>query len=794
MNSIGIPTGFYAYPSSPESITEIVHAGVDHINRSKQVFIKTWEQCRIGGKIIIQELCREISATDLFCADLTGMNANVMFELGYAIARNKRVWLGLDTTHVDSKVHFEQLRILTTIGYAKYSNSNELSSQFFKDKPHTDIGETIFKQVIEPNLTSTGRATLVYLKSRHDNEASIRISRTLQKCPIPLITDDPKETAVQTLAWYVQQIFSAIGVICHLTSPTREGARLHNARHALVGGIAFGLEKPLLMLAEGDFLAPIDYRDLLLHYQTGAQAKKHLDDWLLGPENTWHQSQALHRDYASTLRLATELKGLRFGEPLAENEEEQLVNEYFLETHSYREALAGSSSIFVGRKGSGKTANLLKLASDLKRDRRNLVCVIKPIAYELQGVIELMKTFKERDTKGYAVESLWKFLLYSQLANAVAEEIESRPSGIVYENEEELLTFLKQEEGTLREDFAIRLERCVNDLLTPRVAVETVEGKRAAISEILHQAVLNKLRVLLGKCLFEKNRVAILIDNLDKAWDKNHDLNALSEFFLGLLSAASRMPVEFGHKGSHRQPINLTLSVFLRSDIFHRIMDVAREPDKIPYSRILWDDKELLLRVLEERYAASHEGIRDASELWTKYFCPTIKGRSPQDYFTKQILPRPRDIVTFVNAAVRVAVNRGHGIVEENDILAAERQYSQYAIETILVENGVGAVTLESVIYEFAGCNAFLSVDDVTTFLARAEVPSDKALSVIDHLCSLNFLGVEVAPEDFRFAEDPQEYRKNLVLARKLAESHGGGIRYMVNRPFWAFLEVAEYV
>jgi hypothetical protein len=77
-----IPTGFFAYPSTPESIIEIIHTAVEDINRGKQVFIKRWDQCRVGGKVIIQELCQEIAAADLFCADLTGMNANVMFELG----------------------------------------------------------------------------------------------------------------------------------------------------------------------------------------------------------------------------------------------------------------------------------------------------------------------------------------------------------------------------------------------------------------------------------------------------------------------------------------------------------------------------------------------------------------------------------------------------------------------------------------------------------------------------------------------------------------------------------------
>ena len=57
-----------------------------------------------------------------------------MFELGYAIAMNRRIWLGLDATLVDSKTHFEQLRVLTTVGYARYCNSQELAAAFLKDE------------------------------------------------------------------------------------------------------------------------------------------------------------------------------------------------------------------------------------------------------------------------------------------------------------------------------------------------------------------------------------------------------------------------------------------------------------------------------------------------------------------------------------------------------------------------------------------------------------------------------------------------------------------------------------
>ena len=87
------PTGFFAYPSNPQTISETIRTAVSKLNSSGLVSLKVWEDCSVGGKVIVDEICREISQADIFCADLTHLNANVMFELGYAIASNKRIWL-----------------------------------------------------------------------------------------------------------------------------------------------------------------------------------------------------------------------------------------------------------------------------------------------------------------------------------------------------------------------------------------------------------------------------------------------------------------------------------------------------------------------------------------------------------------------------------------------------------------------------------------------------------------------------------------------------------------------------
>jgi len=126
---------------------------------------------------------------------------------------------------------------------------------------------------------------------------------------------------------------------------------------------------------------------------------------------------------------------------------------------------------------------------------------------------------------------------------------------------------------------------------------------RVAISEILHNNILRSLRNQLGDLLTKRKRVIILIDNLDKAWDRRDDLEHLSDFLFGLLSV-----------------------IFLRSDIFERVIKDAREPDKIPCDKLLWNDPVVLMRIVNKRLAVNREGL-DAALLWGEVFCPTVKNK-----------------------------------------------------------------------------------------------------------------------------------------------------------------------
>ena len=779
---------FFAYPSSRPTLKESIQEAVHELNAAGQVNIRTWEKCNTSGKFIIDTICQAIDEAELFFADLTGFNANVMFELGYAIARKKRIWLIFDTTYKEGKNMFSQLKVLTTVGHVPCCNSRDIVSGFYQNNPVEDIENTIFHTAIESSLKPGGYHSILYLKSQHENQAAMRMSNLLQKrLPKKIIVDDPRESTVQSLTWYASRVFGCHGLVCHFTDPEREGAYLQTARHALVCGMAHGSGIPLLMLAEGEFLAPIDYRDYLKHYDTALDALSYLEEWLPPVEQDLKANEEATRAPRSTVKLERDLKNLRFGEYIAENEVESLVGEYFIQTAAYDHAVKGNQTLFVGRKGSGKTANLMKLEDELSRNQQNLVCVIKPQSYQMQGIVDRLKQYQHRDVKGNAIASLWKFLLFTEIANTAFDNLKNSLSGPIDDVEESFFEFVEKNEEIICKDFSTRLETCVQAMGESNDADSSL-----SVSETLHSGILRQLRLELGKFLSKKQRVAILVDNLDQAWERQNDIKALSEILWGLLEVAKQLPVELQKQDSRKQSIQLSLAIFLRSDIFYRIREVAHEPDKMPYSLLSWDDAELLCRVIEERFSSSFAPPLNSDVLWQEYFCPTVNGVPTREYITEAILKRPRDIIFLVNEAVTTAINRKHTQIEENDILDAEKQYSQYVFESVKIENTLPDINLEDVIFEFVEMPTILPKSEVSGTLQSAGISEEMIERAIDVLHDLTFLGLEVEKDRFVFSDAPEASRKNKTLARRFARKNGQEGRFQIHKAFRAFLETEE--
>ena len=750
------------------------------------VNIKRWEEYSIGGNFIINTICDAIDEAELFFADLTGLNPNVMFELGYAIAHDKRIWLIFDDTHKDAKKMFNQLRILTTVGYVQCYNSDDIIKGFHKEKPYASIEDTIFRSEIEHNLEKSGSPRIFHLKREYEDQPAVRVSNLLQKkFPKRITVDDPRESTVQSLAWYGSNVFNCSGVVCHFMSPNREGGYIQTARHALVCGMAYGWKKPLLMLAEDDFWAPIDYRDRLRHYKTTTDALRYLEEWLLPVEQALKSKQDA-TEVQHVAKLARDLKSLRFGNHVAEYEEERLVGEYFIPTAAYDEAVRGNQTLFIGRKGSGKTANLLKLKDELSKQEQNVVCVIKPQRFQMLGIVDLLKQYQHRNVKAYAVESLWKFLLLTEIANVLYN---NPPPGQSADVVKRFSNFIEKNKKMICEDFSIRLEACIQNL-KKTIRESNDANSYFPVSEILHTHALRQLRIEIGNFLSNEQRVAILVDNLDQAWERQNNIEALSEILWSLLEVARQLPIELQHQSSKKQRIKLSLTIFLRSDIFYRIRQVADEPDKMTYSLLKWNDPELL-SIIEERFCSSYN-TEESAILWDQYFCPTVNGTPTKEYITSTILKRPRDIIFFVKTAVTTALKKRHPLIEEEDIFEAEKQYFSQILDSIKAENTSPDINLEDIIYEFIGMPVTLSKSQVIEVLQSVGISDERIKFTIDVLHDLTFLGIEIGENSFVFSEEPESSRKNKIIARNFAKKKGQEERFQIHKAFRAFLETED--
>lgn len=780
---------FFGYGHQPEIARDTLNRAASRVADLSMVETLTWEDLTIGGRVVVKKILDAIDEAKVAAFDITTLNPNVLFELGYAIARGRNIWLLHEGSDTQARDRWKQFKLLSGVGEVRWTNSDDIQAAYLRETPH--LAETsLYDDLIEPNLTPRIEGSLFLLPSFHATDASKALGRRIDRevrRGVRVVSADPTESALNPLSWYAQKAYETAGTIAHFVADRRDMAWLHNARTALVAGLSRGFERPLLMLGEENYSAPFDYQDELRIYRNADECCAHADSWLrqliLEPEDDMSGRR---------IKLVTELRGLRFGEHVAENEAD-LLSAYFVETAAFDDVMASRNTLFLGRKGTGKTANMLQAASRLREDVRNLVVVIKPQAYEMEALVALLGKLP-RDVTSYTVMSLWSFLLQTEVARVAALTITSRHPGVPQSDDErKLMQFIEDADFDPMDEFAVRFERTVAALEASGVtnAGSTSQG-RDLLNEALHSEAIRVLRSLLGPVLRGRERVAILIDNLDKAWDKRTELEAASHLLLGLLSAVGKVSIDYSKEDFWRDRVELTLATFLRSDIYAYLQRAAREPDKMPTTIVDWRDPDLLLRVIEERFLAARPQGQEARELWEKFFCRTVRGRELKDFLSWRVLPRPRDMVYLCNAATISAVNARRDRVTERDFLNGETIYSQFAFEALLVENGITILELEDVLLEFAGGPAILPREAALDGIRRIMPDGDRAAAVLQRLEAVSFFGLVITGERHVYPEVGPDRKKNEVLARKAGEDSGLGVQVVIHPAYRPYLEVEE--
>lgn len=789
---------FYAYQDPPKDHSETIETAIDEINSLGKGLVEVigWKQLGKIGRPLITTICNAIDSCPLFMCDLTYLNPNVLFEFGYALSKNKKIWISRDP----SRNNIDYSKIEYSIGVLKYSdyvNGEELYTHFFDDEPYVNLEETLlenYKDLLSNSINQT--PVLLYLKSELSTDASIKLTRAISRYVdnenIHSIHDSPDDVDFRPFDWYLKSVYAADAVIAHLIDNRQNLEKLRKELYSFTAGMAFGLNKPLLLLAHSPFEPPIDYKHLLKVHTTARDCVNNSLDWLKSDNLKTVFSNVRSNKLRQQAQVLTgnSLRQIDLGDPQAENEQYNL-GFYFVETEEYRQALRTHGyTLYVGRKGSGKSANMFQIREQLSQDKRNLICLITPDRTDIEGVMRVINSRLFEVDPHFLMEALWKFLVYTELAKFLYESAYSKPMRTPAE--EEFLSYVDNDFKLVTSELAVRVESAIKQFEQDE-HFDTVEQTRQTIYARFHHYYTNKLRPHLSRLLADKNQIMVLVDNLDDAWRQESDIGKLSSLIFGLLRAGNDIAHSLKLGSGQAKDPRLGLIVFLRSDIFFHIKVAASERDKLKYKMIRWEEGELLKGIIEERILNSTNLISTTEEIWTNLFVPIIDGLPTQEYIVSRIIPRPRDIIVFCTAAITNAINRKHLQVEEKDILDAERQYSRHAYDSLVAELITQIPETERLLVALSGCNEVIARDDFESYLVGAGIATTHFDRVVDLLCDTAFLGLKNYRGEFEFIYDYDQHKREVLRSsNRKSELMDSREQFMIHRAYHLDLNISK--
>jgi hypothetical protein len=171
--------------------------------------------------------------------------------------------------------------------------------------------------------------------------------------------------------------------------------------------------------------------------------------------------------------------------------------------------------------------------------------------------------------------------------------------------------------------------------------------------------------------------------------------------------------------------------------------------------------------------------------VWPQLFESHIGVEDSFNYIVARTLMRPRDLLGFIQRCVEVALNRGHDKVSADDILQAERAYSDDALVTLSYEVHDSFPELAESLYRFHGSAAMLTRDEVIERLLDAGVTEENADEAVELLVWFDFLGV-TSPA---FQEEMYSYSVKGNIRRLLYEIERGGGLFVIHPAFRAALD-----
>ena len=783
-------TGFFAFPSMPSDREGIIEKSIKQINSQENIYnfkITSWTNIKKTSSRIISNILECIEKSDVLIGDISGLNPNVLFEIGYAFGAKKKLLLFIQgSSSSERQRDMSNIEIISGLNIEPYENWEQLVEKILSNIP--DIFSNREPEISKYGYNSQSKVNPqdrgFFMKGITNHQNGINALSCFKNIFTNCVVDDWNEDVSQTLLFYIKEIDKSSGVAALFIDKSWDYSSKINARFSFICGMALAMKKNVLMIGMPGFISPLDYRDIMVTGNNNDRISKAIIDRfrtnletptakLLSPDllenkkdidvSSLSIEKVQGKNSSGNLlnnNLTKEDKEIilidvNIGNSIAENEEHELY-EYFIETGQYHQALTSKQAIIVGNKGSGKTACFYQVRDYLMESNpKNLICEIKPADYKMERFLGSLKLLEEGEGLiGHVLENVWKTIVYSSILDTLYREIDTRPTYIELKSSEKaLIDFAKKHLELINSPFEQKLEKACNWLSDVALDVDNFSKK-------IHDEFLSQAKVIMQPILSQRNKIVILLDNLDKAWEINSNLHLQAQLFFNLLGIHRRLHSDFDID-------NVSVLIFMRRNIFEYILEnVAREPDKLNAEAIelTWNDKDVLLRVLEERFkiASSHWG-KVIEDPWNTFFKWENRNMPLTEWLYQSVLPRPRDLIRFIQKAIEIAISHNHSEIQVDDLENASISYSGFALEQIIAEYKVEAPWITDFLYSFMGEHHVFSFNDLVKKIRKHSVGKLSQNMIIERivtLISINYMGVKLNGSPVIYAYNVQENSK----------------------------------
>ena len=771
--------GFFAYPSIPIEIGQCISSAIAQINKTKEtVYVAPWTQIDIFGHFISDEIFHKINTSDFLIADITELNLNVTYEIGYAIGKRKRVLLTKNKSIKSLNTKIEEIGIYDTLGYKEYQNSQELVDFILSVEKNNPLDTHSFLNL---------KAPVYLLCTPFKTDFSDRIISRIKKSGYIFRNFDPREQPRLSAFEAITQVSQSYGIIVPLLSPTSEGNEIHNLRAAFIAGLANGMDKNVYLVQQGNSPIPIDYRDFVqIVYQLNELNE------IIG-EFASNVTRAINDNSEDKiLPERSFLKKLNLGASSAENEMKDL-NSYYLETDQYLKALRGEAHLVVGRKGSGKSAIFLQVR-DREREKnrsKNIVLDLKPDGYKLIKFKEKMLVFLEEGTYLHIVTAFWEYVLLLEICYKIIEKDKNRHLNdhSLYEGYRKLVKLYTVEEYDSEGDFSERMSGLMEKIYTAYEKFGFEKNKTSLntsqVTNIIYKHDVKSIREQLLSYLDNKDTLWLLFDNIDNGWTTIGIDQGDILIIRALIDATRKIERTF-----RKKELDVKSIVFLRNDVYDLLVSNTSDRGKEGSVLLDWTDPDLLRQLIRLRIIANGlDSKTDFKTAWLKIFESHYKGEETSQYLIDRSLMRPRFLLNLIIHCKSYAINLNRDIIGASDIEKGMVAYSSDLLKDIGFELRDVAKESNDILYAFIGSKSELKESEIIKLLETANLKEELVLKIYNLLLWYGFLGIKIKNEEPKYIYN-FNYNKSLMDGVKKKEKDN--IMIVINHAFWPALMIQE--